>query len=121
MKKTIISLAAALVLASCGDGANNDSAALAAGASASPASNNVGKIKLSDINLGNMDEAKRIEEALGEDGSSFMYYVVRHAETRAGLSSALLKPDGSEPETVAEAVAVAKVAKEKRKADREAS
>lgn len=73
------------------------------------------RLKIADIDFDNVTEIRAIARSLGQDGPPFMSYVVSRAEGRAMQSTLdIARPDGSAPETVAEAIALVKAVREKR-------
>lgn len=119
MKNLTIILAAGLTLSACGnvDDASQKSAPTRFD-SAAMAQDSL-QLKIADIDFDNVTEIRAIARSLGKDGSPFMSYVVSRAEGKAMLSTPdIARPDGSAPETVAEAIELAKAVREKRAAAR---
>lgn len=119
MKNVMITLAAALTLSACGNvDETSKNAAPVRYDSASMAQDSL-QLKIADIDFDNVTEIRAIARSLGKDGPPFMSYVVSRAEGRAMQSTPdIARPDGSAPETVAEAIELAKIVREKRAAAR---
>lgn len=125
MKKSMVVVASALTfavaLAGCDGGAEADSRASPAVEAKAPVSGDISQMKIAEIDFDDMDRIKEIARALGRDGPPFMSYVISRAEAKATLSQAeIARPDGAPPETVAEAVELAKAVRAKRAAARNA-
>lgn len=119
MRNSMIALAAALALAGCDSGAEINGRSAQAADAPVPANGDVGQIKIAAIDFDDMGQVKEIARALGRDGPPFMSYVISRAEAKATLSQPeIARADGAPPDTVAEAVELAKEVRARRAAAR---
>jgi len=115
----MIALASALALAGCDSGAEIDGRAPQAADAPISVKGDIGQLKIAAIDFDDMDKVREIARALGRDGPAFMSYVISRAEARATLSQPeIARADGAPPETVAEAVELAKAVRARRAAAR---
>lgn len=119
MRNSMIALASALALAGCDSGAEINVPATQTADAPVPVKGDIGQLKIAAIDFGDMDQVKEIARALGRDGPPFMSYVISRAEAKATLSQPeIARADGTPPETVAEAVELAKTVRARRAAAR---
>lgn len=119
MRNSMIALASALALAGCDSGAEINVRATQTADAPVPVKGDIGQLKITAIDFGDMDLVKEIARALGADGPAFMSYVISRAEAKATLSQPeIARADGAPPETVAEAVELAKEVRARRAAAR---
>jgi len=115
----MIALASALALVGCDSGAEISGRAAQSADAPVPVKGDIGQLKITAIDFGDMDQVKEIARALGADGPAFMSYVISWAEAKATLSQPeIARADGAPPETVAEAVELAKEVRARRAAAR---
>lgn len=112
MRNSIFAMAAALLLAACGESptASDNSTEVSGGLS--QISGNAAQIQIADIDFFNMSETHDIATKLApSDAPLFLEYVINWKAAKvSGDQSKILKSDGSAPVTIADAIALTKAA-----------
>jgi uncharacterized protein YcfL len=106
MRNLIFTATAALILAGCGNNPQTNQDVAQTSATVAPASGNAAQMKIADIDLFNVNGVGEISKTLEPaDAVLFLEYVVRWKAAKvSGDTSKVVKPDGTAPVTIAEAV-----------------
>jgi len=110
MRNSIFIIAAALTVAGCGDNPQaNEGVTQTSGATAQTATGAT-EIKIADIDFLNMSETHDIARNLAPaDAALFLEYAINWKAAKvSGDESKILKPDGTAPVTIADAVTLTK-------------